>query len=77
MADTDCGTGSFNLACNTSTNEAILEGSNGSDSVEAVLELRVPAGTNFYNSNGDLVYTVPSEGNGEPDKTKIKIPPSA
>lgn len=72
----DCGNGSFTTSCNGS-NQFEVEASNNSSTTEAEMLLKLPVGTNFYNEAGELVYTIPSTGGGEPDKCKVKIPPSA
>ncbi|AEV34174.1 hypothetical protein Oweho_3223 [Owenweeksia hongkongensis DSM 17368] len=69
----ECGNGNFNTSCN-GDNQFEVEGSNNSTSAEAEMLLKLPVGTQFYNEENQLVYTIPTNAAGEPDKCKIKIP---
>tara|TARA_R110002096_G_scaffold364398_1_gene557495 strand:- start:965 stop:1177 length:213 start_codon:yes stop_codon:yes gene_type:complete len=67
-----CNDVTWSGTCNTN-DELDFQASNGSTTNEGVINLDLPEGTKIYNQAGELIATI----DGEPDKTKVRIPPSA
>ncbi len=68
---TTCGPLTTSLACDASTpDDTNLEATNNTSTVEGIINLHLPAGSKVY-YNGDLMFTT----DGDPDKSKIRIPP--
>lgn len=68
----NCNDLTWSGTCNQD-DELDFQASNDSVSQEAVINLSLPVGTKIYNQAGELIATI----DGEPDKTKVRIPPSA
>ncbi len=68
----ECNDLNWSADCNAQ-DELDFNATNNSSSNEVVINLNLPVGSKIYNQAGKLI----AEIDGEPDKTKVRIPPTS